>query len=79
MTFVGVSEMQFHTFFYVRYPSTGPHVQSVELQELHTTVQNVPDYAGLWAMLELQVISPLSVLLMCMHTSAHHIWSNSGL
>lgn len=43
VTFVGVSEMQFHTFFYVRYPSTGPHVQSVELQELHTTVQNVPD------------------------------------
>lgn len=43
VTFVRVSEMQYHTFFYVRYPSIGPHVQSVELQELHTTVQNVPD------------------------------------
>lgn len=38
--------------------SNGTHVQSVEVKELHTTVPNAPDYAGLWAMLELQVISP---------------------
>ncbi len=52
----------------------GTHVQVLMYR-----VQNVPVYAGLWAMLELQVISSLRVLLMCMHTSAHHIWSNSGL
>lgn len=38
--------------------SNGTRVQSVEVKELRTTVPNVPDYAGLWAMLELQVISP---------------------
>lgn len=29
--------------FYERYQSIGPRVQHVEVQGLHTTVQNVPD------------------------------------
>lgn len=78
--FVKVSEMQSRTLVYVRYPSTGPRVQRVEVWG---TSHNCTECAWLsramgYAGTASDLLS-VSVLLMCMHTSAHNIWSNSGL
>lgn len=67
-------------FFNVRYPRTGPHVQCAEVRGTphnHTEcacVSRAMGYAG-----TASDLFSVTVLLMCMHRSAHHIWSNSGL
>lgn len=74
--FVIVKKMQSHTFFH----REGPKYRSScavpgglrDFTQLYRMCLTKQSYGLCW-------ISSLSVLLMCMHTSEHHIWSNSGL